>query len=117
VLLLVSGERERETSSIYWNHLSRFHLKTETEFSLRNVVYQIKGRAVDNVQNCDSYIRIFHMQRFACFLLGFEFKCQVYNVLDFYLDFVKRRPQYKTSDFNVKFPSVVLCSDSLHFKF
>jgi hypothetical protein len=32
-------EREREISSIYWAKLSTFHLKEETECSLRNVVF------------------------------------------------------------------------------
>jgi hypothetical protein len=45
----VAGE---ETSSFYWARLSKFHLKTETECSLRN------DRTMDNVQNCDSYINI-----------------------------------------------------------
>jgi hypothetical protein len=37
-------------------HLSRLHLKTETESSLRNVVFQIKDRTMDNVQNCGKKI-------------------------------------------------------------
>jgi hypothetical protein len=51
----VRRERERETSCVYLVQLSRFHLKTETEFSLRKVVFLTKHRAMDNVQNCDSY--------------------------------------------------------------
>jgi hypothetical protein len=42
------------------NPLCRFHLKTETESSLRNVVIQIKDRTIDNVQNCDSYKNKFY---------------------------------------------------------
>jgi hypothetical protein len=38
-------------SADYWAQLSRFHLKTETESSFRNVVVQIKDRTMDNVQN------------------------------------------------------------------
>jgi hypothetical protein len=30
---------ETETSSLYWFHLSRFQLKTETESSLRNAFF------------------------------------------------------------------------------
>jgi hypothetical protein len=36
---VVAGLRRQETSSLSWDQLSRFHLKTETEFSLRNVVF------------------------------------------------------------------------------
>jgi hypothetical protein len=39
-----------------WAKLSRFHLKTETESSLRNVA--LKSRTMDKVQNCDSCINI-----------------------------------------------------------
>jgi hypothetical protein len=31
------------------------HLKMETEFSLRNAVFQIKDRTMDDVKNRDSY--------------------------------------------------------------
>jgi hypothetical protein len=30
---------ETETNSIYWAEQSRFHLKTETESSLRNIMF------------------------------------------------------------------------------
>jgi hypothetical protein len=53
-----SSTSETDISSFYWAHLSRFHLKTETESSLQNFVYSNKDRAMDNVQNCDSYINI-----------------------------------------------------------
>jgi hypothetical protein len=43
------------------------HLKKETESSLRNVVFQIKGRTMDNVQNCDSYINTPSSQIRSCF--------------------------------------------------
>jgi hypothetical protein len=49
---------ETERSSSYWDLLSRCHLKTERESSLRNVVFLIKDRTMDHVQNCDSYINI-----------------------------------------------------------
>jgi hypothetical protein len=39
VLGLVPGDR---ANSVDWAQLSRFHLKTETESSLRNVVFYIK---------------------------------------------------------------------------
>jgi hypothetical protein len=45
----VSGA-EIETSAIYWAHFCRFLLKTEKEFSLRNVVL-----SKSNVQNCHEY--------------------------------------------------------------
>jgi hypothetical protein len=43
-----------------WCPLSeaRFNLNKETESSLRIVVFYIKDRTMDNVQNCDSYINI-----------------------------------------------------------
>jgi hypothetical protein len=50
---LVSSESlgpEIGTSSIERAQLSRFHLKTETESSLRNVVFLNKNRTMDNVQ-------------------------------------------------------------------
>jgi hypothetical protein len=38
-------------SSIYWIQLSRFYLRTETESSLRNVVFFLKmDKTMDNVQ-------------------------------------------------------------------
>jgi hypothetical protein len=53
-----------ETSSIYCAQLSRFHPKTEKESGLQNVVFQIKDRTMDNVQNCDSYINILSSQTY-----------------------------------------------------
>jgi hypothetical protein len=47
---------ETETSSFFWAHLNTFHLKAETECSLQKVVFLIKDKTTDNVQNCDSYI-------------------------------------------------------------
>jgi hypothetical protein len=47
---------ETETSSVYWTHLSRFHLKTEKEYSPKRRVLN-KG-AMDDVQYCDSHINI-----------------------------------------------------------
>jgi hypothetical protein len=32
-------ERERESNLLYWAQLKRFHLKTETECSLQNVIF------------------------------------------------------------------------------
>jgi hypothetical protein len=53
-LLLLSGAR----LVFHCAHLSRFHLKTDAESSLRNIVFEIKDRTMDNVQNCDSYRNI-----------------------------------------------------------
>jgi hypothetical protein len=47
-----------ERASLSPDTSSRFHLKMETEFSVRNIVFLIIGRTTDNVQNCDSYINI-----------------------------------------------------------
>jgi hypothetical protein len=38
---------ETEISSFYCSHLSKVHLKMETEFTLRNVVFQIKDRKLE----------------------------------------------------------------------
>jgi hypothetical protein len=55
------GSPEIGTSSIDWTQLSRFYLKTETESSLRNVVFLKRNRTtffdkdktMDNVQKCN----------------------------------------------------------------
>jgi hypothetical protein len=71
----ISGDQEHAldllgpeigTSSIDWSQLSRFYLKTETESSLRNVmflkinrtVFIDKYRTMDNVQKHNSCIRL-----------------------------------------------------------
>jgi hypothetical protein len=40
-ILDITSDPETETNSFYWAHLSMFHLKTETESSLQNVVFLI----------------------------------------------------------------------------
>jgi hypothetical protein len=45
----------RGSSSILWTQLSRSQLQTGTHPSFRIVMFQIKGRTTDNVQDCDSY--------------------------------------------------------------
>jgi hypothetical protein len=55
------------TSSIDWAQLSRFHLKTETESSLRNVVL-VKYRMMDNVQKHNNSINIPWAQTFRFYL-------------------------------------------------
>jgi hypothetical protein len=47
---------KRQTSSVYWAQQNVLHLETETESSIQKVVFSIKDRTMDNVQNCDSYI-------------------------------------------------------------
>jgi hypothetical protein len=42
----------------YWAHISMFHMKTETNSSLQNVVLYMKDRTMDNVMNCDIFINI-----------------------------------------------------------
>jgi hypothetical protein len=50
---------------LFWSYVRSiglwrcFHLKTETESSLRNVAFWIKDRTMDNVQNCDIML-IYH---------------------------------------------------------
>jgi hypothetical protein len=51
---------DTKTSAVYWAQLSRLHLKSETESSLQNVVFQMQGRTADNIPNCDSYKRRIH---------------------------------------------------------
>jgi hypothetical protein len=44
---------------LYIIHRPIFYLEDnvwETGFFLRNVLFSIKGRTMDNVQNCDSYV-------------------------------------------------------------
>jgi hypothetical protein len=50
-------ERERETCSFNWAHMSRFHLKVKTESSLRNIFLN-EDRMMKNFQNCDNYFYI-----------------------------------------------------------
>jgi hypothetical protein len=68
------------TSCIDWAQLSRFYLKTETEFSLRNVVfsniniavYLDKDRTMDNAQKHNIYTNVPSSQTFRI-LYKFEF--------------------------------------------
>jgi hypothetical protein len=60
---------ESETSSIYWAKPNRFHLKTETGSRLRNVVFSIQDRPIDNVQKCDSYTHFYLQQPTTVFNL------------------------------------------------
>jgi hypothetical protein len=46
------------TSCVSWTQLSGYHLKIETESSLRNDVFERKDMTMDNVQNFGSYIYI-----------------------------------------------------------
>jgi hypothetical protein len=50
----VSGQETGTISA----QLHKYHLKTETESSLQNVVFYLKDRTIYNVQNCDSYVII-----------------------------------------------------------
>jgi hypothetical protein len=52
------------TSSINWAQLSRFHMKTETESSLQNVVLLNKNRMMDNVHKRNNCINIPSSQTF-----------------------------------------------------
>jgi hypothetical protein len=47
--------QKTETSFDGWAKLSRFHLKTETVSSLRNLLFSIEDKSMDNVRNCGSY--------------------------------------------------------------
>jgi hypothetical protein len=48
----------------------RIIMKTEIESSLRNVVFWIKNKTLDNVQNCDSYINIPSSQTYKSYNTG-----------------------------------------------
>jgi hypothetical protein len=50
----LSESPETETSSIFWAQLIKLHLK-EIKSSLKNVMFKIKDRTMEDVQNCDSY--------------------------------------------------------------
>jgi hypothetical protein len=66
---------QRKTSSFYWTHLSTFHLKTETESSLQNIMFLIIDKTMDNVQNYVSYILIYHHHKPMNFIYENLFKC------------------------------------------
>jgi hypothetical protein len=53
------------TISIYWAYLITFHRKTETESSLRNVMFYIKDRTIDNVENGDSHDAVNNEQKYV----------------------------------------------------
>jgi hypothetical protein len=59
---------ETETSSIYWAQLSRFHLKTDRIQSPKHCVLN-RNRAMDNVQNWDSYINIPLSQTYRSYMV------------------------------------------------
>jgi hypothetical protein len=61
---------DTKNSSIYWAQLSMFHVKTETEPSIRNVLFYMKDRAMNNVQNCYSYVRLSFAE--ACMAVKFK---------------------------------------------
>jgi hypothetical protein len=48
-------EDRRQTSSIHWNQLSEFHRLSETEFSLWIVLFQLKHRTMNSVENVGNY--------------------------------------------------------------
>jgi hypothetical protein len=61
-LCLCCSSPETETSSVFWAVQSKSHLRTETESSLRNVVFWIKDRTINNVHNwtvSQAYMPIF----------------------------------------------------------
>jgi hypothetical protein len=55
------------TSSIDWAQLSRFYLQTETEFSLRNIVFLDKDRTMDNVQKYNMCTNVPSSQTFTSY--------------------------------------------------
>jgi hypothetical protein len=63
---ITSGAYSAEigNSSVDWVQVSRFHLKTETESSLRNVCVLNKNRTVDNVEKHNECINILSSQIF-----------------------------------------------------
>jgi hypothetical protein len=54
--------------------MGRLHLDTETESSLRNVMFEIEDRTMDNVQNCDSYINIPSSHTYKSYILTLYLK-------------------------------------------
>jgi hypothetical protein len=74
--LLSWAQSEIGASSIDWAQLSRFYLKTETKFSLRNVfcnrnrrVFLDKGRTIDNIQKYNICTNVQSSQTFRSYLL------------------------------------------------
>jgi hypothetical protein len=58
------------SSSIDWAQLSRFHLKTESESSLRNVMFfKYKYRTMDNVHKHINFIEISPQLFLKCYYL------------------------------------------------
>jgi hypothetical protein len=55
---LISNIEDGSDMLFRWNLFDSAYLKAERESSLRKVVFQIKDRTMDNVQNSDSYINI-----------------------------------------------------------
>jgi hypothetical protein len=51
-------EPARTASFTHWIHLYRFHLKTETEFTLRYFIFLKKYTTPNNTQNYDRYIYV-----------------------------------------------------------
>jgi hypothetical protein len=69
------------TSSIDWAQLSRFYLKTETESSLRNVVFLHKGRTMDNGQQHNICTNAPSEQTFRSYLRNITYRMSFHNTL------------------------------------
>jgi hypothetical protein len=69
-----------EISSISWAHM-----KTETESSLRNVLFSIKDRTMDNIQNCGSYSLLKMLSQIIDFVLFNKAFSGAYDECNYYL--------------------------------
>jgi hypothetical protein len=86
-----SGSLAIETSSVNWAQLSRYHLKTETESSLRNVMCVVnKNRTMDNAQTHDIFINIPLSQTFRSKLARYFASPHVGDLMQFIVEYPAR---------------------------
>jgi hypothetical protein len=53
LLLFIVADGRREGVALYWVQLNRFHLKTKMDSSIRSVMFKVKERIIDRIQNYD----------------------------------------------------------------
>jgi hypothetical protein len=60
------------STSLDWAQLSRFYMKTETESSLRNVMFMNKNRMMDNIQKYNIFINVPSSQTLRSYLNPYD---------------------------------------------
>jgi hypothetical protein len=82
-LTSTAGVRRQRINSIYCAQLRRFHLMTETQFSLQNAMFEIKYSMMDDVGNCDSYlIVIVSLRHMICLHLSWSMPTFLFHVIE-----------------------------------